>query len=267
MSLFRQLGGQPLFPDLLWSRPENKRYAGKLLIIGGNSHNLSAPARAFAAAQAAGIGKARVILPDSVQKLLGRSFSEAEFAPSTPSGSFAQSSLALLLEAAGWADGVLLAGDFGKNSETALLLEKLLDKSAGQITISGDGVDYFLSANSPLFSRQGILTVTDFSRLQKAAKFNRPQPALLHNMDIIKLAETVNGWTNGKNIGFLTEHQEKIVVSWAGKASLTDESSPDWVISLAAYAAVWRLQQPDKPLEAITTAVYELINTDSKPEI
>src|SRR5260221_160024 len=112
---------EPLFPDLLWSRPENKRHAGKLLIVGGNANGFATPARAYSAAAKAGIGTAKVLLPAALQKTLGKSFAEAEFALSTPSGSFSRQALDSLLDSANWADGVLLAGDFGRNSETAIL--------------------------------------------------------------------------------------------------------------------------------------------------
>ena len=55
----RQEPGEPLFPDLLWSRPENRQFAGKLLIMGGNAHGFAAPAEAYAHAEKAGIGVAR----------------------------------------------------------------------------------------------------------------------------------------------------------------------------------------------------------------
>jgi NAD(P)H-hydrate repair Nnr-like enzyme with NAD(P)H-hydrate dehydratase domain len=50
----KQTSDKPVFPDLLWSRPENRKYAGKLLIIGGNKHGVAAPGIAFSAAQKAG---------------------------------------------------------------------------------------------------------------------------------------------------------------------------------------------------------------------
>src|SRR6476660_954324 len=92
----KQAPDKPLFPDLLWSRPENKRQAGKLLVVGGNGQGFASPAAAYGAAIAAGIGAAKVILPDSLEKTLGKSFPEAIFAPSTPSGSFARLALGTL---------------------------------------------------------------------------------------------------------------------------------------------------------------------------
>ena len=48
-------GSKPIFDELLWSKPENKRFAGKLLIIGGNAHGMLAPANAFSLASKTGV--------------------------------------------------------------------------------------------------------------------------------------------------------------------------------------------------------------------
>ena len=105
----KQTTDQPLFPDLLWSRPENRANAGKLGIIGGNAHGFSAPAEAFTFATDAGVGTARVLLPDSLKSTVGKVFDAGEYAPSTPSGSFSQKSLLEFLELSSWANGMLLA--------------------------------------------------------------------------------------------------------------------------------------------------------------
>src|SRR5438034_11126943 len=102
----RQEAGKPLFPELEWSQPENRTQAGKLLIIGGNLHGFAAPAEAYAEAVKAGIGTARVLLPDALQKTVGRVLENGAFASSTPaSGSFSQKALGERLTDAAWADG------------------------------------------------------------------------------------------------------------------------------------------------------------------
>ena len=128
---WQKQGSEPLFPDLLWSRPERRSAAGKLLIIGGNVHAFAAPAEAFMQAQQAGIGTVRVVLPDATKKLVGKLLEHLEYAPSTPSGSFGQKSLAELLDLAAWSDGVLMAGDIGRNSDTAILLVKFVANYPG----------------------------------------------------------------------------------------------------------------------------------------
>ncbi|HSX27740.1 MAG TPA: hypothetical protein VLG25_03070, partial [Patescibacteria group bacterium] len=117
----KQTKDKPLFPDLLWSRPENRAQAGKLLIIGGNAHGFAAPAEAYGQALEAGIGVVRVLLPDAVKAVAKHALETVDFAPSTPSGSFSKKGLAEFISHASWADGVLIAGDLGRNSETAIL--------------------------------------------------------------------------------------------------------------------------------------------------
>ncbi len=258
----KQAPDKPLFPDLLWSRPENRRARGKLLIVGGSSHGFAAPAAAFVAANKAGIGTVRVLLPDATQKTIGNSFAEAVFAPSTPSGSFSRQALAGLIENAEWANGVLLAGDFGRNSETAILLESFLDKHQGQVTIAQDSLDYFLGAKSPALSRENTLSVINLGKLQKLAKNNRPSTPVLHNMNLQDLVTVLADWSNG-SLSFITKHAEQLLVASGGKVSTTPEKDEsNWQIDLAAYASVWWLQQPVQAFGALTCAEQSYLAAD-----
>jgi len=125
-SHWQKQGTEPLFPNLVWSRPETKATAGKLLIIGGTGQSFAGAAEAYQQAEKAGIGSVHVLLPHSLERTVGKLFPEAEFVPATPSGSFAVSALAELLAASTWADGVLVTADTGNNSETARLFETFL---------------------------------------------------------------------------------------------------------------------------------------------
>jgi ADP-dependent NAD(P)H-hydrate dehydratase / NAD(P)H-hydrate epimerase len=251
-----QTPDKPLFEDILWSQPTNKARAGKLLIAGGSAHGFAAPASAFSAAKAAGAGQVRVLLPRSAQKILGSSFSEADFAPTTPSGSFARSALDQLIEHAEWADGVLLAGDFGHNSETAILLETFLTKYAGQLSIAGDATDYVLASKSPALSRAETLLVINLGKLQKLAKNNRPSTAVLHNMSLHELVGVMADWTNATPAAFITKHAESLVVAYGGQVSSTPElADSNWQVELAAYAAVWWLQNPSKTFGSLSSSI------------
>src|SRR6185295_12281559 len=172
-----QTKDKPLFPELEWSRPENKLHAGKLLVIGGNVHGFAAPASAFGYAEKAGAGTVRVILPDAVRKLIGAMLPEADYAPSTPSGSFAQKALGEVLAASSWGDGVLIAGDLGRNSETAILLESFLAKHRGRVTLTKEAIEYVTSAPDTTLNREDTLLVLSLSQLQRlgiAAKMPTP---------------------------------------------------------------------------------------------
>lgn len=254
---FRQTKDKPLFPDLLWSRPENKAYAGKLLIIGGNAQGFSAAAEAYQYAAKAGIGTARVALPDVLQKTIGKVFEAGEFVPSTPSGSFAQSALAELLAMSNWADGVLLAGELGRNSETAILLEKFVQKYSGNLTITKDAVDYFMPNPSSIVMRPDTTFVLSLAQLQKLASNAHFLMPFTFEMDMLRFVEALHSFTDEFQLNIIAKHLDTIFVSTRGSVSSTrlTEDTPIWRLKTAASAAVWSLQNPTRTFEALTTSL------------
>jgi hypothetical protein len=255
---FRQEPGKLLFPDMEWSRPENRQQAGKLLIVGGSAHGFAAPAEAYAAATKAGIGTARVLLPDAVQKIVGRFLENGEFAPSTPaSGSFSQKALGELLNCANWADAVLLAGDLGRNSETAILLEKFLGKFPLAVTLTKDAVDYAVSAPHTVLNRERTLLVLSLSQLQRLSIAAKSLEPVVFSMDLLRLSEWLHKFTLEHPLYIIVKHLDTMFVAAGGKVSTTKLAAdiPIWRVSTAAAGAVWWLQNPSKPFEALTTAV------------
>lgn len=255
----KQTKESPLFADLLWSRPEQTAQAGKLLIVGGNVHGFAAPAEAYEEATKAGIGVSRVLLPDSLQKTVGRILESGEYATSTPSGSFARSALARLLEMSAWADATLLAGDFGRNSETAILLEQFITKYTGQVTITKDTVDYLSTTPVVLLNRPNTLLVLSFAQLQKLATKIRFTSAFTFDMDFLRLIDTLHEFTQHHKAAIIVKHTETMFVAVDGRVSTTklDEDVDIWRVKTAAHAAVWWLQNPHKPFEAQTTSLIQ----------
>lgn len=255
MNWLRQVD-KPLFPDMLWSRPENKRFAGKLLIIGGHGQSFNAVSEAYSAAGKAGAGAVRVIVPDKLRKLLLKLFPEAEFAPSTDIGSFSRPALDMFIDVSKWADGVLLAGDFGRNSETAVLLESFIEKYSGPSALAGDALDYFCA--SPLRAettrRPNTLLIGSISQMQKMAEPNLIQ----QSADFIKIIEQISAWAQNIKPTVITEHSSQLITAVGDNISTTPKRGPVSNVDLAAYAIVWWLQQPKKHFEAVTSAAYQL---------
>lgn len=249
---------KPLFPDLEWSRPENRSQAGKLLIVGGNLHGFAAPAEAYSAATKAGIGTARVLLPDAMRKTLGSVLENGEFAPSTPSGSFSQKALDELLAQSAWADSVLLAGDLGRNSETAILLEKFLQKSSLPITLTKDTVDYVTSAPQTILNRTDSLLVLSLSQLQRLSLAAKTASPIKFSMDLLHLVEWLHDFTSTYKPYLVVKHLDHLFVAVNGQVSTTRLQTPRpvWRVVIAARASVWWLQNPTKPFEALTIAVF-----------
>jgi len=253
----RQTADKPLFPELAWSRPENRQQAGKLLIVGGSLHGFAAPAEAYATAVKAGIGTGRVLLPDAVRKVVGRFLENGEFAPSTPSGSFSQKALDELLLQSSWADAVLFAGDLGRNSETAILLEKFLAKSPLPITLAKDAIDYVVSAPQTIVQRPNTLLVLSLSQLQRLGTATKTPRPITFSMDLLHLVEWLHQFTLAHQPHIIVKHLNHILVAADGRVSSTTlaQDKPIWRVQTAAKASVWWLQNPSKTLESVTASL------------
>ena len=256
----KQAKDKPLFPDLLWSRPENRLHAGKLMIAGGNLHGFMGPAEGFTTSSKAGIGVAKVVLPDALRQLVGTSLEECEFGPSTPSGSFSQRSLETFLRVGNWADGVLVAGDLGRNSETAILLEKFIEKYDKQLTITKDAIDYFTKSPLKLLEHSNIAIVVSFAQLQKIGVYAKFPEAFTFEIDILRLVDMLHSFTTAYPIRLIVRHLSHVFVAIDGKVSSTKmhKEVAIWRLNSSAYVAVWWLQNPSRPFESITTAMYEV---------
>jgi ADP-dependent NAD(P)H-hydrate dehydratase / NAD(P)H-hydrate epimerase len=248
---------KPLFPELEWSKPENKRHAGKLLIVGGNLHGFAAPANAFAAAEKAGVGTTRVVLPDAIQKAVKTFMPEADFAPSTPSGSFSVKSLDVFLEHAGWSDAVLVAGDLGRNSETAIALESFITKYGGPVSLTKDAVDYVVEAPDSVVNRPDTLLVTSFAQLQKLLVNAKFKTAITFDMDLLRLLAILHDFTLAHGTHIIVKHRDVMLVASQGKVSSTklETDKEIWRVETAAAATVWWLQHKAEAFKAITTAI------------
>ena len=251
-------GEKPLFPDLLWARPEVKSAAGKLLVVGGHAQSFAAPAEAYAGAEKAGIGVVRVLLPDSLQRTVGKLFPAAEFAPSNPSGGFATRTLAELLTHASWADGVLLAGDIGRNSESLAMLENFVGKYPGQLTITKDTADFFCTQPQSIVERMDTLLVISMGQLQKLGQALKLPYAFTSDLGMLQQVELLHDFTLAHpNLNIITRHHDQYVIAVKSRicTSPVPSDTPIWRVSSAASAATWWLQNPTKPFPALSTSV------------
>ncbi len=256
----KQAKDQPLFADLLWSRPEHQSQAGKLLIVGGNGFGFAAPAEAYAAANKAGIGITHVLLPDALRRTVGKALLAGDFAPSTPSGSFSQKALSELLSHSQWADGVLLAGDLGRNSETAVLLEKFIEHYHGQLTVTKDAADYFTGSPGNIIMRADMTLVLSFAQLQKLAMQAKFSQVFTFDAGIIKLVDLLHAFTEKYAAHIIVKHLGNIFVAVDGQVCSTKliEDVDMWRTTTAAYVSVWWLQNPSIAFKALSTAVYNM---------
>lgn len=253
----RQKLGEPLFPDILWTAPENKQQAGKLLIIGGNEHAFAKVAEAYQVALQTGAGQVRVVMPEALRKTVGGVLPDCEYAPSTPSGSFSVKSLDVFLQYAQWADGILLPGDLGRNSETAIVLEKLLTKTAQPLTLTRDAADYFRDRPLDVLQHPNTTLVLSYADLQKLTMNAHFSEAFTFEMDFLHVIDALHALSLRYQAQLITLRQTQLFVAAGGRVTSTQlETEPkSWRAVTAARAAVIAMQHPSKHFEALTTAV------------
>jgi len=248
-------GTEPLFPDILWSRPESKSTSGKLSIIGGSSHGFGAPGLAYNASIQAGVGSLNVVMPDAIKKIVKGLLPDADFAVSTPSGSFSRPALANLIDAGNRSDCVLIAGDVGRNSETAVLFETFVQKYKGLLTITQDAVDFFKETPKDLCDRPDTLIVLSLSQLQKLFMFTPTITPIILSMSVVQLAEALHNYSQEHCAIIVTKHNDLIFTASKGRVSTTKDTRKIWRVETAGKASVFWLQNPGQPFEAITTAL------------
>jgi hypothetical protein len=252
----------PLFEDLLWSRPEHKSRAGKLLIAGGSSHGFSDPALAYTLANEAGAGRINVLLPNSLKASVGSHLEDAVFAPSNATGSFSRTSLADFIDQANWADLTLLAGDFGHNSETAIVLESFLADYKGELCLTNDSADHFFATPSTLFERPNTFIVLEVSKLQKLLSKLKLSKAILSTTNLTQTIDFMKELTDKYPVGLVISNDPFYILGNKGQVAATEIGTvpKNWTLVIASYLSVWWMQNKDQPFKAAATGIYESIS-------
>lgn len=245
--------GQPLFPDILWNRPLNRKTGKQLLIMGGHSKQFSIVQQTYQAALAAGIGQAKSVLPDSLRPYLGNA-PDCLLVRSTPAGSFARGAYEPIRGYLNESDGLLLPGDLSKNPETTSLVERLLSGTGKPVFITPKVIEASLERPMSLLNGSPRIIIGTLSVLKKLAKSldigsKSPTTNLLGKISFIKTLpqQTTN----------YVMLDSEITICSNGKVSVTaiHSASPRlFAVAGAAFATFW-LQQANK-FEALTTAAF-----------
>jgi NAD(P)H-hydrate repair Nnr-like enzyme with NAD(P)H-hydrate dehydratase domain len=253
----RQDPAKPLYPDIEWNKPEQKGLAGKLLIIGGNKHGFAAVAQSYTEAHAAGIGQVRAMLPDSFAKTIPPNTLDTLFVPTNPSGGMSKDGLDQLKAGVAWSNATLLIGDNGRNSETAILFETLLREFNTPFIITRDAIDLLRSSSETLLNRDNTALIASFAQLQKLLQAAYFPKQLLFSMQLAQVVEVLHKASLSYPSILVTFHQEQLIIAKDGRVITTPFGNPMsiWRGSTATRAAVYWLQNPGKPLEAITMSI------------
>jgi len=253
----RQTTDAPLFPDIEWSKPEQKSQAGKLGIIGGNKLGFAGVAEAYSTALQTGAGHIRVLLPDALKKAIPTAITDAVFAPTNPSGSLSQEAISEMNAVGEWANSVLLIGDAGRSGETAVLYEQFIQKYTGQLVVTRDAIDLVKNSAELLVERPNTVLIASFAQLQKIFQAIYYPKVLTFSMQLTNLVEAVHKFTITYPVTIVVLHKDTLVIASNGQVTSQVWNNPMliWRGSVAAKAAAYWLWTPGKPLEAITSSI------------
>ena len=254
----RQTATKPLYPDIEWSKPGRQDQAGKLAIIGGNKLGFAAIAESYQTAGDTGAGQVRVVLPDCLKKSLPL-ITDAIFAACTPSGSLSRGARPELAAAAAWADAVLLIGDAGRNSETAVTYEEFIREYQGHLTVTRDAIDLVKNNASLLVERPDTVLVASFAQIQKLFQAVYYPKMLTFSMQLMQLVEALHKFTLTYPCTIVTLHREHLVIASGGEvvSQAWDQPMAIWRGSVATRAACYWLWNPADAVGAVTASVAQ----------
>lgn len=247
----------PIYPDIEWSKPETKTHSGKLGIIGGNKLGFVGVAGAYSIAINSGVGQVRVLLPDVLKKTMPKTISDTVYGATNPSGSLAKDAITEMTALGAWADEILLIGDAGRSSETAIAYEQFLQKYTGKLVVTRDAIDLVKNSAQQLIERPDTLIIASFAQLQKIFQSVYYPKVLTFSMQLTQLIEAVHKFTITYPSTIAVLHKDYLVIAHDGQVVSTEWNNPMaiWRGDVASKAAAYWLWNPGKPLEAAATAI------------
>lgn len=255
----RQTPEKPLFPEIAWSKPEQRSQAGRLGIIGGNKLGFAGVAEAYGTALSSGVGEVRVLLPDVLKKTIPTTITDTVFGATNPSGSLSREAAGEMNALGAWAQEILLIGDAGRSSETAVLYERFLSDYTGPLVITRDVADLIKNGSAQLVERPDTLLVLSFAQLQKLFAGVYYPKILTFSMQLSQLVEALHKFTITYPVTIAVLHKDYLVVAHGGDVTTTEwqNAMAIWRGSVATKAASYWLWNPGKPLEAVTASIAE----------
>lgn len=253
----QQTNNKPLFPDIAWSKPEQKAMAGRLAIIGGNSSIFRAVAESYDTALKTGVGEVKILLPETLKNSLPKTILDVSFTKANQSGGLSNQAIDDLIAIAKWGQAVLLIGDSGQSSETAILYEKFISQYDGPLTITRDTIDLLKSYSQDLVSRPQTLIVASFAQLQKIFQAVYYPKILTFSIQLSSLIEAVYKFTITYPVCLVVFFNNKLIVAYQGQVTTTDwtDSMAIWRGQTATKATVYWLWSQNQILEAVTTSL------------
>ncbi|MBR0403315.1 hypothetical protein IJI55_02075 [Candidatus Saccharibacteria bacterium] len=242
--------------DILWNIPEQK--SGTVAILGGNLHNFASVAKTAEYFAKMPIKTVHTYLPDSLKTKLPP-LPDIFFTKSTATGSFDKSPE--LNAAINSADIALLAGDFSKNSATAIALAEAIKNSEKPTVWAKDTTDLLTTEAQDLLPNGNITLIATLSQLQKLLRAIYYPKMLLLSMPIQPIKEVLHKFTLSYPVTILTFHDGQIIIASNGELHTTPLEKTSytpltlWTTDLPAKITALQAWNPNKPYDSTIAAL------------
>ena len=214
---WQKQGKTPLFPEVDSWPPEQKRFAGKLLLVGGNKGSFFAVANAMQMAVKRGAGEVRVVMPKSLKGKVP-SMPEIIFAEAEASGAFGKLALSEILLQAAWADAVVVVGELGRNAETSVMIAEFLKICDKPIYLMRDAVDAAAAdVMNWSLNETPVTLLATVPQLQKLLRTMYYPKMITLSMPTNQLVETLHKFTLSFEMTIMTYHNEQIIMAQNGE--------------------------------------------------
>ena len=259
---WQKQGKTPLFPEVDSWPPEQKRFAGKLLLVGGNKGSFFAVANAMQMAVKRGVGEVRVVMPKSLKGKVP-SMPEIIVAEAEASGAFGKPALSEILLQAAWADAVVVVGELGRNAETSVMMAEFLKICDKPIYLMRDAVDAAAAdVMNWSLNETPVTLLATVPQLQKLLRTMYYPKMITLSMPTNQLVETLHKFTLSFEMTIMTYHNEQIIMAQNGEvitASMHDTGFTPinlWDGKAVVDAAILKLWNPAQDtLKCMATSV------------
>ena len=258
---WQKQGLKPLFGEVDMERPEQKRMAGKLLVIGGNKGAFFAVANAMNEAHKMGVGSVRALMPSSLKNQVP-STPEVYFAEAEKSGAFGKNALQDLLTQAEWAEAIVMIGDMGKNAETTMVFADFMKQCDRPLFITRDAVDAVTPdvMNWAVARENETSLLLSMPQLQKMLRTLYYPKVITLSMPTNQLIESLHKFTVSYDLSLTTFHNNQIIVAQHGEVVSEEIKDTEWTPitlwggNLAVYEAVLKLWNPNIETRKVLTS-------------
>lgn len=223
-----------------------------MLLIGGHRSDFLTIQEIYQLAIACGVGQCTIVLPDSLRPLLP-ALEDLFFVASSPSGSIGKAATGELMHIAEESDCLSVGASLSNNSETAVVIDRLLTESNRPRCIYLDGLD-IVAFNPKLATERAncCLIVTMHELLKLAGKLG-VYLNIHSERGLLGRVELVQSVTEAMQASLVCIGKELIIVSGAQTSVTPDISSSINSTIYAALSVFWTQKQN---FEHLTTAAF-----------